>query len=156
MPGGPDQGVMHNHGVAEAQEAVRIRNLAEQEAREDDAYRRLEMDQLREQIGTADFEGGRAVLAQYLADLPPLERTAIVEGKTSEGVPFLEDSGALVALVSRAIGPLPDRRADIDAELAQIQGLMRDYGSRYWKGAESAKLQLKYRMLLRAREIAEG
>lgn len=143
-----DPGVPHDQGVKEARERVAIRRSLD---REDTADHAVMQDALLTEYGVADFHTGREMLEHYIVGLEPEERAAILSGTTKEGVQFLNDPATVKVLVKRAMGGLPTRPSEIERELSELKELMADRNSRYWRGAEAPRLQLRYRWLVNAR-----
>ncbi len=138
--------------VQAAQERVRLSRELEAEDRADRAATSFAEDVLRDEIGgEANFTSARAVVQEYVRGLSPAEREAIARELKLDGSELL-DAEQLRALGRRAIGDIPKDSAAIETELAEIRKLMADHGSAYWKGPGSAKMQLRYRLLVRARE----
>lgn len=105
------------------------------------------MDWLRSTYG---FEAGAnlQILRNYLARLPESEREALENERDAQGVSALNSPVRLATLIAQAKGG-PETRE-------QLEALMGDRGSRYWKGQDALRLQALYRDLLRGGKPAEA
>lgn len=136
-----DPGVPHDQGVKEAIERVQARR--ENEA-SDRANVALADQQLLEDFGTADFESGRRMVQKYLTEeATPAELEAI---RTAAGGQPL-NAAQWKAIAQRAIGPIPTRRAWIEAELAANRKRMREDRAGWFA---DDRAHIRHRALLRA------
>jgi hypothetical protein len=135
-----DDGVPHDAGVAEARERVALRNQGEADDRIDS---KLASQALLTEVGLADFTGGQRVLQKYVRELPADERAKIAADPN-----FFHDPEKIKALANKAIGDVPTRPEEIDAELEASRKRMRD-DPRGWYADDRA--QIRYRRLLRAK-----
>lgn len=89
---------------------------------------------------------------------------ALMNARTPDGSPLLGNTTVLRSLLQMAMdlnGGVPTitladgKMADgagVDARMKEIEGLMKDLSSKYWKGSEANALQAEYRQLIEYRE----
>jgi hypothetical protein len=144
-------GGSNDPAVVAAQERVKLAREAEAEDRADRAATSFAEDIVRQEIGEADYSSARVVVQEYMRGLSPAERQALAHELKLDGTELL-DADQLRAMGRRAIGEMPKDAAGVEAELAEIRKHMANHGRPpYYSGPGSAKMQLRYRLLLKAK-----
>jgi hypothetical protein len=97
-------------------------------------------------------------IENLLNTFSPEAQAAIQFGRDDKGMPLLDNPHFLrdMAVQARIINPVStvvagggaNQMTSVETELAQIQGMMGDRESKYWKGPEADKLQARCRELL--------
>lgn len=118
-------------------------------------------DQLHKEWG-ADYRPNKNMVEALLARAPQGFRDAFLNGKLADGTPIQASVEAWKWLVQleREINPaatvVPGAGGDlgktIETEITELEGLMGNRNSKYWKGPEADKLQARYRELVAARD----
>jgi hypothetical protein len=120
-------------------------------------------DFVRKQWG-GDYRKNKMAIEAFLDMGPAGTKDALFNSRLPDGTPLASHPGVLQFLVDRAREVLdmatlvPAEGAQlaksIQDEMNQIQALMGDKNSKYWKGPEAEKLQIRFRELTTAQEKA--
>jgi hypothetical protein len=111
---------------------------------------------LRAEWGTS-YETNVARIKVFLAAEPAAVRKVYMEGRYDSGSWVANDPGVLRALLAKAVGSsaLPNAGSGVDVEkrIGEIEALMANTSSEYWKGPRAEAIQAEYRGLLGQREL---
>lgn len=106
---------------------------------------------MRERWGS-EYDANRDLVSRHLDNLPS-ERRAWYEGADQNGRLRLNDPETLDRLAQEARAAVPPALAQAakehGSEKAALEAMIRDRTSAYWKGPDAARLQARYRDLLR-------
>lgn len=83
---------------------------------------------------------------QHVASLPAAQRDMLETSITADGVAALNQPSLIEQLYLQAVGGQP---ANLQAEIAEIESVLRNQPTKYWK---SANMQERYRYLLSLRD----
>lgn len=128
---------------------------------EDGAARQAAEDALRDMWG-GDYKVNRTIFQNFSSMMPKDVQEALLHGRAADGTPIGSTPAVINWFVTLArelnptstLVPTVDGRtaaATIDSRIAEIEKMMPDRGSEYWK---NEKVQEEYRNLLTARERA--
>lgn len=139
--------------IVEKQEAEIATRLAAAKSAAEDA--------LREEWG-GDYRRNVNITQSFLETLPDGVRDAISEGFDGNGVPLGNNTDVLKWLAALALDANPvatvvpgagaNQASAIADELANIEKMMGDTGSDYWKGPKAPQLQARYVQLVEAKQ----
>lgn len=131
------------------------------QAEADVSYRAKATDELRAEWG-ADYRRNVNLATSTLENAPPGLADNILGARLADGTPLGNNPDALrwLANLAREINPaatvLPNAGGNsleaLGTERANIEALMGDRTSKYWKGPESEKLQQRYRDIIAAQD----
>lgn len=132
-----------------------------EEAKVDRADSLKAVTELRAKMGP-EYETNMSILNSWIDGMPEDLKANFKDATLGDGTRLFNSAGALEFLMkaARELNPAahlipPGGEANmlsIDTELDSIKGLMADKNSKYWKGAESEKLQKRYRDLVTAQQ----
>jgi hypothetical protein len=111
---------------------------------------------LQEEWGS-QFAPNLRILDNYLEDLPPSLSFALRTAYTEDGILLLNDVDAINWLLGQARGPVRGSGAAPKApgdERAELEAMMANARSPYWKGPQAERLQARYRDLTQAPPVA--
>lgn len=141
------------YGIVEEQQAA-LNDAA-------NAAKNESIETLREEWG-ADYKRNLNVMHGYLDTLPAEVADAFRSGKDANGVPLGYNSAVLKWLTAQAMEANPvatvvpgagaNQASAIADEIANLEKMMGNRGSEYWKGPSAAKHQARYLELVTARE----
>jgi hypothetical protein len=126
--------------------------------REAEEVDRLDRDDARRAEGAlrnvwgVEYEANVRLIDQYLRTLPASKREQIEQERDADGTLALNNPKRLRELAAWARrGPVSadGQRKTEGEELDELRVMMRDRGSRYWKGRDAERLQARYRDLIR-------
>lgn len=93
-----------------------------------------------------EYAANIALVNRYLDGLPPAVQITFENARLDDGSKVLNSPAVLRWLAEQARGPaVRSANASSAAEKTELEELMRQPGSRYWKGPDAAKLQARYR-----------
>lgn len=98
-----------------------------------------------------DFHRNLRLVHQYIGNLPASKREAIESAQTAVGTLLLNDPVTLKQLLvnaQRTPELVAQARNNGTSERAEIEKMMRDRRSDYWKGPNAERFQARYRQLL--------
>lgn len=127
----------------------------------DEDFRRQSEDELRAEFGN-DFRRNMNMISGLLAGAPSGVKEMLMDARTEDGVRIINSPDTLrwLTQLAREINPVaavvPGAGANagqaITDELANIQKLMGDSKSEYWKGPKAERMQERFRQLVDAQQ----
>lgn len=155
-----------NASPAVVHEGLKVMNewqaqLIEKRVEADETLRASTEDALRAEWGNEYRANRNNVLSFLSATAPPEVADALLNARTPDGTPFVGTPAAVRWLASMAklhnpFGTIvPGAGAgtgmgNVDSRINQINAMMSDQSSEYWKGPNAEKIQKEYRDLIDA------
>lgn len=155
-----------NYTPAQVNAAVNwYMNMREEEANaiaENDANLRISGEEAVRELWGAETQLNKQIIMNLMNSAPDGLGDLLLSGRLGDGTPIFSHPGALrwFADHARALNPLAtvvpghgqNASQAMEDEISNIEKLMRDKESDYWKGPKANQIQERYRKLLDARE----